>query len=825
MENLCLTAFNEGNKAKALEYLKQCSNPSLICTDQANDTNGVLTIQNITLLHIAARHNWPDVISTLIQTYKCDKEAVNNRWSTPVHYCARYGSLEAMKCLVEKHGCDPMRQTKNLWTSLHWAASKGQVNILKYLISERKCDPSKCPLDKNGHSLLHLSCSGGHTEAAIYLLRTGLVDPSLTDAWSCTASEWARTTNANEVDTVKIMEYFEKCRIKCPIDTYTRVFVLGNKQAGKTTLVKVLKERSQMQQNCDADGNVEGTELHTVGMIPENIESKEIGNMIIYDLAGDPDYYYSHATVLENALQLASAMFVVVVDISQKPSVVSKQLYYWFSFIFNLNTMQHKVKLIIVGSHVDCLLKIKGSLQEISDEIRKVSQIYSRIIECTRFITMDCRKVNSSEICHFSQNLLINSLSILSQSINIDYTCHALCFLLKYKLNVFHCTLGALSKFIECNNEVNFLPTSHKILAQLLEILSKQGFIIFLKYVAIGNSWIVTNPRVLLHDIHGEIFHPKNNISSISNIGVIPMSWLKKILPYYPSEVIAAILSSFELCQLIKCDAEEKLMFFPALVNCNRPAHLPIQFDFKWELRCTNKFSSFPIQFCHSLLRSLALEFPLEQISNSSQLSEVSRRCFLWKCGIYWLNDDFIKTLVEFSDDFKVVNLSMQWQNEGNREVMKLRSSIIAIIMALYHKHCHSTEVIECIKVDYKGIEYNVCIQDIARVACLKKSGIVDISGRECIPMSSLGINNEPFVSIPIRVLFKMFSDGSFETISQEDFCCIKSIFSRLLVCDMLISYDSLRIAITKLSIFNGRDMILNNVSFLTIIQSLNFGK
>lgn len=206
IEKLCIDAFNNEDKEQALIYLQQCPKPSEIVTHffrRTGDCVGpkdILTISNVSLLHMAAKNNWPDVASTLITNYDCNPEAINDRKSTPLHYAARYGSMETLERLITKHDCNPMSLTKNGWTALHWAASTGQEDVLRYLIKDCNCDPSLC--DAKGHTLLHLACAGNHIEAARYLLQTGLIDPAITCIWDCRPSEWGQSTSNGNTETI-----------------------------------------------------------------------------------------------------------------------------------------------------------------------------------------------------------------------------------------------------------------------------------------------------------------------------------------------------------------------------------------------------------------------------------------------------------------------------------------------------------------------------------------------------------------------------------------------------------------------------------------------
>ena len=784
IEKLCIDAFNNEDKQQALTYLQQCSKPSEIVTNFFRRTancvgpRDILTISNVSLLHIAAKNNWPDVVSTLITRYHCNPEAKNNRMSTPLHYAARYGSMETLKCLITQHNCNPMSFTKNGWTALHWAASTGQVDALRYLIEECNCDPSLC--DAKRHTLLHLACAGNHIEAARYLLKTGLIDPAITCIWNCRASEWGQSTSNGNTETIELLKYYEECRMNSPIDTYTQVFVLGNKGAGKSTLVKVLKIRSEANYDSypseSEDGNVTNVTLNTIGIVPENITSSEIGNMTVYDLSGDAEYHFSHSMIMKTATKAGLALFILVVDISQHIQTVEKQIHYWFNYLCTMCGTE-LLSVLIAGSHQD-VLRDKDD-----DKANAIEALISKEYPQTKttFIPMDCRKVQSKEIIKISQKLLLNSLSSIQKSVNTNYNCHALYSFLK-SIQQCYCTLGQLSTMISTSDK--FLPPNEDDLAKLLAELSVKGLILFLKKeFNLCDSWVIINIKHFLNEVNGLLFSPKHDLSSISNIGLVPISWIKATFPEHSPLTLSDILHTLEVCQVIDSNnadvaIPDRCLFFPSFVPPGRPNSLPSHndFDFVWHLECIHYSRFFPTQFCHMFILRLALTFPLQGIKRcSSPVSpQVSRRCQMWKFGIYWNMDDFVEILVELSKDMQRVTVKIKWHKnsmDSIKAMMKLRSSIIKTIFCLHRKYCSSLEVGEFLEMPGDSVNHHqFAMQDIVRSICLKKEGVLssDTSGSKVERLDKI-LLHEPLVSLPQGILFKIFHCCNTDLLIEPD--------------------------------------------------------
>ena len=53
-------------------------------------------------------------------------------------------------------------------------------------------------------------------------------------------------------------------------------------------------------------------ELLTTGINAHTISSHEVGNIVLYDLAGHKEYYSSHAAILENLMLSTPAVFAIL---------------------------------------------------------------------------------------------------------------------------------------------------------------------------------------------------------------------------------------------------------------------------------------------------------------------------------------------------------------------------------------------------------------------------------------------------------------------------------------------------------------------------------
>ena len=80
-----------------------------------------------------------------------------------------------------------------------------------------------------------------------------------------------------------------------------RLYVVGNPGAGKSSLVESLRREGFFKSFQRVSES--SVPPHTAGIIPTEYYSKHFGRILLYDFAGDVEYYSSHAAILENVVE------------------------------------------------------------------------------------------------------------------------------------------------------------------------------------------------------------------------------------------------------------------------------------------------------------------------------------------------------------------------------------------------------------------------------------------------------------------------------------------------------------------------------------------
>ena len=315
--------------------------------------------------------------------------------------------------------------------------------------------------DKFEQTPLHLACINGRTQIAQYLLSIDKVDPLTRDREGKTPFDYA--TLWVNYDLMKLFQSFQQFKRDFPVHTYTKLILTGYSGTGKTTISQLILLLAKQAGFFSAlsSGRVTDVECLTAGIIPLHVESKvkEIGNMVIYDFAGQQEYYSSHAAVLERIMRNSAAVFVCIVDLSQCMEKISESVHYWMSFIENAcSSAQGSSHVIIVGSHAD-LVKSSRELKEKSSRVESIAKSRAKQLTYGGFVSMDCRESKSKEARHFRSLLSTSQQAILSSQPSMSLYCHMLYAFLRTKFGKTGCTLQELTSALAQDLPFDFYCT------------------------------------------------------------------------------------------------------------------------------------------------------------------------------------------------------------------------------------------------------------------------------------------------------------------------------------------------------------------------------
>ena len=541
-------------------------------------------------------------------------------------------------------------------------------------------------------------------------MSTGRVDLNSEDDFGFTPIDYARESDSS-YELLKLFEPFEQSKRDYPVDRYTKVILTGNSGAGKTTTARLV----YLLVTNSAAGYVTNIQTLTAGIVPLQVKSnlKGVNSMVIYDFAGQEEYYSSHAAILGHSMIKSAAIFICLVDISQSLEEICKSVNYWISFMETTCTTERMSQLIFIGSHADKLVCPAPELEEKSSLIELIAESRVKKMKYKGFISMNCCRNDINYARPFISLLSKSQREIIVSQPSISFYCHLLYAFLDKKLKKVACTLQELNCIIAARKD-SCLPTDTSVLTNFLATLNDKGLILFLKNKeCLLSSWVVVKKDALLSEVNGSLFAPshfKEHRNLASNTGIVPIKSLQKVFPQYSSEMLVGFLQSMEFCkpvdssvlqytnlQITHTQSSAGLLFFPSLVQLDRPATLTQShaLHFGWCLSCMDPNQFFTSHFLHVLLLCVAYKFPLVSRYNPAS-DPFWRRCIVWRNGISWSDYNDITTVVELINRNQSVVVAMSSINKDSSvEHAKLRSALIGLVHRLQQEHCPNLDVCE----------------------------------------------------------------------------------------------------------------------------------
>ena len=466
------------------------------------DTN-IRGFNGRTVLHDASEGGCVALVRTLIRDHNADVNARDNGNNTPLHVAARNGNEDVALALINEFGCDTNVRGWSGWTFLHSACASGSVKIVK---SAGAC-LSPLDLDDDGNTPLHLASERGNGECvkALLLLNAPVM---LRNASGKTSRDLANREIKSLLDT-----YIKENNIFVHYDTLqehakkkystaepiTRIFVIGNPGAGKSSFVETMKRESFFQFGKVSESSVP---LHTAGIVPSIYVSKRYGRVLFYDFAGDPEYYSSHAAILENIASSSKGdnIFIIVVDLREEIHTIRNSLHYWFSFV-QYQKFCGNNNINIIGSHSDLVAKEK------IEEREKVFQCFFEN-NCgpehkNKYFKLDCCQPKSKELKMIQDKIIALTQESRRYSLSLDATI-LLGLLEKNFGNVTACSLQTILEHIEITRIL--LPKNITSLLPVLQELHEIGVLFITGDDKCENLRVTLNISKLTNEVHKLLF-------------------------------------------------------------------------------------------------------------------------------------------------------------------------------------------------------------------------------------------------------------------------------------------------------------------------------
>ena len=685
-------------------------------------------------LHTACKHGNMKMVKTLILEHGANVNDKDVDGNTPLHLTTKNVKKETMQSLLKNFKSNPNIKNNEGRTPLHIACMYGNLSGVKLLV-EHGASVSAKKVDDEGNTPLHLCSERGHSECVQFLLhkvqspvyarnRAGKTPRELLSNAIGEVRNIFEEYILEHQDTIKKEYQLQKLAATRYSGSHciTRVFVVGHPGAGKSSLVEALKREGFIQSFNRVSSK--SVALYTAGIVPSIHTSDSYGRVQFYDFAGDPEYYSSHAAILEKLFlsDIGNNICIIVLNLEEKGDKLKGNYLYWLTFInHNTKNLRHPPSVIVTGSHADLLSK--QGLQKKEDCIKSLLNETDHV-----YLSLDCCGPGSTNIKILRQQ--IQERSKIFEPYVLSHEGSVLLGLLEKDFsNVIACTAKTIASHI---TEVNiWLPTSLSGLYPILEELQAIGSLLILGGKE-EDCYLVLNVSQLTNEVHKrlfsvEAFSNKPDMASF-NIGLLPQSLIQEVLPPY---ITKECLTQLQYCQEIShveigrdyfvspssegvgvsSSPDKSLLFFPALCKLDRNIiswFIPPDgsYSIGWLARRTNDRDYFPPRFLHVLLLRVSLRFTLLAPTNLADTPAdnvlLMRRCKMWKTGVHWL---MAKKGVECEVDVysrKEVVVSVRSKKCHSKEALTVFNSIISCVMEAKAEFCHSIQL-KCFLLDKIG--------------------------------------------------------------------------------------------------------------------------
>ena len=764
----------------------------LITSGKCSHEDIVKTTEGTPILHQAVSSHNIEFL-TALRNAGVNMNMSNSNGETALHIACREGNIEVTQLLLQSKANVLAADNKGN-ASIHLACTHSNFECLSLLLGHPKCNPNQ--QNAVGDTPLHILCSYGQDcdmKMLHTLLSTPGINPECANHAGQIPAELAKS-NYSAIEVIsKCLEHKDE-----QLETYLKIFVVGNSGGGKSTLIKAIKtQRSRSIKNSFKAKHVKPREVppHTAGIVPLSFNSKHFGHAVLYDFAGQHEYYSSHAAVMENLVLPSPPLFLLLVDISKPMDEIKIQLVYWWMFINNHSKQTTaSPHVILVGSHKDIVKErgenVQKTMEQITNIVRDIPVSFQ--FDCSKAFPLDCRKLVSQGLTALLTQLKL-TCQALRQTADIDLHCHILKAFLT--TNFHNSTACEFPEIVErMKSEDDLLPQKPSQLIPLLSTLSDKGYILLLQnHTDVNKSWVILKPELLLAEVNGSIFAPddfKEHCSEFAmSTGVVALSNIRKEFVNYSSQVIIGYLTHLEFCfrikdrhtlEMITKDATlqlkthgsehaDEFYFFPALIQKEIPLDVcqpqeTIKYVCGWFYRCNEPAEQLTTRFLHVLILRLAFSCDPPDEPTERESVVLLRRCSVWKHGIAWLTNDGIETIVEVGLQCRWVAVMLRCPDTHKVQCAELRTKVISTVLKTKQDFCPAIDMKEfliapsSLQYPFEGRELTLySMKEIAKVVIMGKEFPIDTEGKNTIPISQL-LPFEPFFNFGEDLIGNLFT-------------------------------------------------------------------
>ena len=477
----------------------------------------------------------------------------------PLHYASQYGHLPVVELLLE-HGYDHSVETYDRNTPLHLACANKRTDIALRLL---RAQPQGAPLRKNrdGNTPLHLACKTGSVRVVRALLDNlkATYTPALgQDRFSLsvylstayapnkegvTPFGYAVSHSHREIANMLLDEVIGspwnfikdipdvlptlKPAQRSALDKPVKIFVLGDRRCGKSTLIKSLQVERLRDRFWGVAFSVQGVDRHKMGLIPNEFCSRNYGRVVLYDLASGRDSI--HEDIIQSHADIEQSAFIICVSLKDERKVIEEKVLYWLKFILNqcapYTRPEDMPNVAIVGSFRDISKPFRRAnehrLHLVYNKLKTQHNLSSHFKTLRKF-SFDCRKSQSPNL-----DQLRSALKRLCQRVRMSEELPSRCYILQGIMEAeftdgLALQLSDLTARVSASSGSNvsphtLLPQTAEGLLPLCEAMRDRNYLMMIQSSptsTIDDTWIIHRQHQLVTEIDNALCSTTSDRSS-----------------------------------------------------------------------------------------------------------------------------------------------------------------------------------------------------------------------------------------------------------------------------------------------------------------------
>ena len=684
------------------------------------------------------RGNFDEVQKILDKTNLDPAKRDNEGWS-PLHYASQHGHIEVVSLLLDK-GYDPTIRTHDRNTPLHLACANCHAIVARHLLDQHKTVKT-LPPNKRGENPLHLACKAGCVEivkdllerfpGSAYMSTIRGASPSASSplAYAVNLRTSATTSEACTIanlligqavgnPAIKFEDFgtpglFPSFDAKLSLDFPTKVYLVGDRGCGKSSLIKCLRTVGFYERFLGVSVNVRDVDQHKMGLIPSDFRTRRFGRIMFYDLASGRDCIQND--FIQSRADVVRSVFILMIDFKDEREEMEDKMAFWMSFIYHQCekywSPRNRPNVVIVGSFMDVIKPFRLSNPH-RLHISFNAVIAANAVLAARFnflgkFSLDCRKAQSPNLDKLRSALRKKCDAIRLNASDLPSRCYILSSVLERELKELGfpaIQLGDLAARISekasSPNITLFHLLPHRVeeLLPLCKALQERSRILLLK----ANSTDSSKDVWIIHGLHDIVTKIDNSLQKLINAqdacstsmwpAIMKRRQLQSCISAIPLslEIITQLLSFFRIGEVLPSGdgsaANSQEFFFPSLIPSPDPKmQSPIE---PWESQDSRysfgfAWSFVPIedQECRFFLPQFLKLILLHLLINRAH-SDFGKYT-VWSHGMHCIIQDQLEVYLLQSIDSRAITLNMRCKPAQELACIAFRNQVLKEIRDL----------------------------------------------------------------------------------------------------------------------------------------------